>query len=203
MSERSTRSSTRSFSRTSTRGQTPTATSPLAGIRRSYFRSSLATNSADLETTPEDRQEDEEEDEQLASACTLSGELDFPDVVCKLDGEVNESERRVQLGLAKFMVVSEDAPARDVLSAMELTWGLDRPGALFSLAGGVTNLKLHTVLAQVHSPKPPAPISPAAPPLHLLCVSSAPRLCRFLRRASPRRRTSRAHGWSRVDWMPA
>eukprot|EP00964_Phaeocystis_antarctica_P111125 scaffold75413_cov55-Phaeocystis_antarctica.AAC.1 len=153
-SERSTppRSSTlRSFTRSKTR-EAPSPTSPLQRCSRSYFRSSLSASSANL--TPQQRseseqQEDEEEESQLASTATLVGELDFPDVVCKLDGEVNEGERRVQLGLAKFMAVDENARARDVLSTMEKTWGLDRPGALFSLAGGVTNLKLHTVLAQV------------------------------------------------------
>ena len=34
---------------------------------------------------------------------------------------------------------------------METSWGLPRPGALFSIAGGVSNLKVHTVLAQVRS----------------------------------------------------
>ena len=134
-------------------------------------------------------------EEGLKSTALIAGELDFPDVVCKLDGEVNENERRVQLGLAKFMAVDENASARDVLSAMEATWGLDRPGALFSLAGGVTNLKIHTVLAQVCTRRTHrcTPV-PAAPPMHLLCVSCAPPLCRCSRRASPRRRTSRAHG---------
>lgn len=113
-------------------------------------------------------------EEELTSTAILAGELDFPDVVCKLDGEVNENERRVQLGLAKFMAVDEDASARDVLSAMEATWGLDRPGALFTLAGGVTNLKIHTVLAQVCTRCcTPAPAAPAAPPMHLLCTSPA------------------------------
>lgn len=117
---------------------------------------------------------EEEVEEELTSTAILAGELDFPDVVCKLDGEVNENERRVQLGLAKFMAVDEDASARDVLSAMEATWGLDRPGALFTLAGGVTNLKIHTVLAQVCTRCcTPAPAAPAAPPMHLLCTSPA------------------------------
>ena len=137
---------------------------------------------------------EEEVEEGFQSTALIAGELDFPDVVCKLDGEVNVNERRVQLGLAKFMAVDENASARDVLSAMEATWGLDRPGALFSLAGGVTNLKIHTVLAQVCT-RPAAPLlSTAAPPMHLLCVSCAPPLCRCSRRASPRRRTSRVHG---------
>ena len=39
-----------------------------------------------------------EVEEGLKSTALIAGELDFPDVVCKLDGEVNENERRVQLG---------------------------------------------------------------------------------------------------------
>ena len=50
---------------------------------------------------------------------------------------------------AKFMVVREKADPQDVLSAMEHSWGMARPGAIFSVAGGVMNLKMHTVLAQV------------------------------------------------------
>ena len=196
-SERSTppRSSTlRSFTRSKTR-EAPSPTSPLQRCSRSYFRSSLSASSANL--TPQQRseseqQEDEEEESQLASTATLVGELDFPDVVCKLDGEVNEGERRVQLGLAKFMAVDENARARDVLSTMEKTWGLDRPGALFSLAGGVTNLKLHTVLAQVSTRCTRR--CARCTHLHLLCTSSASPLCRFSRRASPRRCTSRVRG---------
>ena len=181
------RSSTlRSFTRSKTR-ESPSPTSPLQRCSRSYFRSSLSASSANL--TPQQRSEserqEEEEEDQLASTATLVGDLDFPDVVCKLDGEVNEGERRVQLGLAKFMAVDEDARARDVLSAMEKTWGLDRPGALFSLAGGVTNLKLHTVLAQVCTrctrrctPAPAAPPActslrtSSASPLRPLCAGS-------------------------------
>lgn len=199
-SERSTppRSSTlRSFTRSKTR-EAPSPTSPLQRCSRSYFRSSLSASSANL--TPQQRseseqQEDEEEESQLASTATLVGELDFPDVVCKLDGEVNEGERRVQLGLAKFMAVDENARARDVLSTMEKTWGLDRPGALFSLAGGVTNLKLHTVLAQVSTRcTRRCTRCTRCTHLHLLCTSSASPLCRFSRRASPRRCTSRVRG---------
>ena len=195
------RSSTlRSFTRSKSR-ESPSPTSPLQRCSRSYFRSSLSASSANL--TPQQRSEserqEEEEENQLASTATMVGDLDFPDVVCKLDGEVNEGERRVQLGLAKFMAVDETARARDVLSAMEKMWGLDRPGALFSLAGGVTNLKLHTVLAQVcircTRRCTPAPAAPRLHlPMHLLCVSSAPPLCRFSRGASPRRHTSRVHG---------
>jgi hypothetical protein len=175
------RTGLRSLTRGKSR-ESPSPTSPLQRCSRSYFRSSLSASSANLapqERSASERQQDEEEQNQLASTATLSGELDFPDVVCKLDGEVNEGERRVQLGLAKFMAVDEDARARDVLSAMEQTWGLDRPGALFSLAGGVTNLKLHTVLAQVCTRwtrlTPPAPpfAPPYAPPLRLLCTLCA------------------------------
>lgn len=174
----------RSFSRSKSR-EAPSATSPLQRCNRSYFRSSLScisNSSSSGNLGPQHRSasgcsssDEDEVEEELASTAILAGELDFPDVVCKLDGEVNESERRVQLGLAKFMAVDEDASARDVLSAMEATWGLDRPGALFSLAGGVTNLKIHTVLAQVctHRTRRCTP-APAAPPMHLLCTSCAP-----------------------------
>ena len=51
--------------------------------------------------------------------------------------------------VARFMVVRESADPQDVLSAMEMAWGMPRPGAFFSIAGGVMNLKMHTVLAQV------------------------------------------------------
>lgn len=197
-------STLRSLTRSKSR-EAPSPTTPLQRSSRSYFRSSLSccsnsSSSANLKhqhrsASGVSSSEEEEVEEGLKSTALIAGELDFPDVVCKLDGEVNENERRVQLGLAKFMAVDENASARDVLSAMEATWGLDRPGALFSLAGGVTNLKIHTVLAQVCTRRTrrctPAP---AAPPMHLLCVSCAPPLCRCSRRASPRRRTSRVHG---------
>ena len=170
-------STLRSLTRSKSR-EAPSPTTPLQRSSRSYFRSSLSccsnsSSSANLKhqhrsASGVSSSSEEEVEEGLKSTALIAGELDFPDVVCKLDGEVNVNERRVQLGLAKFMAVDENASARDVLSAMEATWGLDRPGALFSLAGGVTNLKIHTVLAQVCT-RPAAPLHP----LHLLCTSSA------------------------------
>ena len=125
-------STLRSLTRSKSR-EAPSPTTPLQRSSRSYFRSSLScqhsSSSANLKhqhrsASGLSSSEEEEVEEGLKSTALIAGELDFPDVVCKLDGEVNENERRVQLGLAKFMAVSEDASARDVLSAMEATWGL-------------------------------------------------------------------------------
>ena len=103
--------------------------SPLAGkTRRSYFRSSLSTSSMggcseSSKPSEEDAEDSERDRRETAAAATVSlkGVLDFPDVVRKLDGEANEGERHVQLGLAKFMAVLDDAPAKDVLA-----WGKEK-----------------------------------------------------------------------------
>lgn len=144
MSERqSTRMFTRMKSKKGDERMSGREASPLAGkTRRSYFRSSLSTSSMggcseSSKPSEEDAEDSERDRRETAAAATVSlkGVLDFPDVVRKLDGEANEGERHVQLGLAKFMAVLDDAPAKDVLAAMERQWGMDRPGALFSLAG--------------------------------------------------------------------
>ena len=150
MSERqSTRMFTRMKSKKGDERMSGREASPLAGkTRRSYFRSSLSTSSMggcseSSKPSEEDAEDSERDRRETAAAATVSlkGVLDFPDVVRKLDGEANEGERHVQLGLAKFMAVLDDAPAKDVLAAMERQWGMDRPGALFSLAGGAARLK--------------------------------------------------------------
>ena len=70
------------------------------------------------------------------------GEIEFP------EGRHRNSMKRLE-GRAKFAVIPKHANARDVLRLLENSWGISRPGALFSVAGGVMNLKLHTVLAQI------------------------------------------------------
>ena len=83
--------------------------------------------------------------------------LDFPDMKAARNHPAeDERARMVQLGHAPFIVVNVAADPQEVLGVMETSWGLPRPGALFSIAGGVpwggvSNLKVHTVLAQVRS----------------------------------------------------
>ena len=75
------------------------------------------------------------------------GEIDFPDGRSSVVEEGVDGKRL--LGRAKFAVIPNDASAKEIVKLLELSWGVKRPGALFSVAGGVMNLKLHTVLAQV------------------------------------------------------
>ena len=94
--------------------------------------------------------------QELSSATGANGNepcygvLDFPDMKAARNHPAEDDrERMVQLGHAPFIVVNVAADPQQVLDVMEQSWNMPRPGALFSIAGGVSNLKVHTVLAKV------------------------------------------------------
>jgi hypothetical protein len=91
------------------------------------------------------------------------GVLDFPDMK---EGRTHPAEdelaRMVQLGIAPFIVVRTDAEPQQVLSVMETAWNMPRPGALFSIAGGVSSAP-HAGPCRVRPPAMPRLTPP--PPL--------------------------------------